>query len=40
MSVAQWLVKLGEPLLPYGRHVPFAVQCRVIELAAARWLKA
>ncbi len=36
MSVAQWLVKLGEPLLPYGRHVPFAVQCRVIELAAAR----
>ena len=36
MSVAQWLVKLGEPLLPYGRHVPFALQCRVIELAAAR----
>lgn len=38
MSVAQWLVKLGEPLLPYGRHVPFALQCRVIELAAARRL--
>ncbi len=36
MSMAQWIVKLGEPLLPYGRHVPFAVQSRVIELATGR----
>lgn len=36
MSVAQWMLKLGEPLLPYGKHVPFAVQRRVIELAASR----
>lgn len=36
MKVAQWLVKLGEPLLPYGRHVPFTVQRRLIEVAAAR----
>jgi predicted lipid carrier protein YhbT len=36
MSVAKWALKLGQPLLPYSRHVPFAIQRRVIELAAAR----
>lgn len=37
MNMAQRLVKFGEPLLPYGRHVPFVVQQRVIE-RVARWL--
>lgn len=36
MSVAKWALKLGQPLLPYSRHVPFAIQRRVIELAAAK----
>ncbi|WP_417702386.1 ubiquinone anaerobic biosynthesis accessory factor UbiT [Pseudomonas sp.] len=36
MSMARWLVKFGEPLLPYGRHVPFVVQRLVIEQAARR----
>lgn len=36
MNMAQGLVKFGELLLPYGRHVPFAVQRRVIERIAKR----
>lgn len=36
MSMARWLVKCGEPLLPYGRHVPFVMQRLVIERAASR----
>ncbi|TRO40928.1 SCP2 domain-containing protein [Pseudomonas sp. ALS1131] len=36
MTLAQRLVKLGTPLLPLGQYVPFAVQRRLIESAAAR----
>lgn len=38
MNMARRLVKFGEPLLPYGRHVPFAVQRRLIERVAKRLL--
>lgn len=36
MKAAQWILKLSEPLLPYGRHVPFVCQRALIEAVSAR----
>lgn len=34
--LARLALKVGEPLLPLTRHVPFAIQKQVLELAVAR----
>lgn len=36
MKLAALLLRLGEPLLPLSRHVPFAVQRQVMEAVVAR----
>ncbi|MDG9922980.1 MULTISPECIES: SCP2 sterol-binding domain-containing protein [unclassified Pseudomonas] len=36
MSLVHLALRIGEPLLPLGRHLPFVLQCQLLERVAGR----